>query len=214
MNDLLSLTDFANRKIIRIVDTLVIPLMAKKGKEQASIPEAGVNRKSGSKAAGYRFLVAFVVLVILFYLMWGTDSFEQIIIHPVATFYANVTSPILNLLGFGTSVDGTKIFNNDFSINIKRGCDAIEAIVLFTICTLAVPAAWKTKLFGILAGTMALSVLNLLRLISLFLTGIYVPSLFDMMHNEVWQVLFIILAVVFWLIYVQKLQQQNVQLEE
>lgn len=184
--------------------------MAKKGKERSSKSEVPTN--VGNRKAGYRFLAAFIVLVVLFYLMWGTDTFELWVISPVATFYANVTSPILNLLGFGTTVDGTKIFNNDFSINIKRGCDAIEAIVLFTICTLAVPASWKTKITGIFAGTLALSLLNLLRLVSLFLTGIYLPSLFDMMHNEIWQVLFIILAVVFWLIYVQRLQQQKIKL--
>ncbi|GAG21353.1 unnamed protein product [marine sediment metagenome] len=47
-------------------------------------------------------------------------------------------------------------------------------------------------------GCSLLLVLNLVRIVTLYLTGLYYRSLFDMMHLDVWQAAFIVLAILFW----------------
>ena len=51
---------------------------------------------------------------------------------------------------------------------------------------------------GCYPGHFLLFLLNLVRIISLFLTGVYYPDLSDVMHTEVWQVVFILAAVLLW----------------
>lgn len=45
--------------------------------------------------------------------------------------------------------------------------------------------------------------LNVGRIVSLFLTGIYFPKAFNVMHVEVWQVLFIIFAIGLWIFWIK-----------
>jgi len=85
-----------------------------------------------------------------------------------------------------------------FSLSIERGCDAIHPSALFVAAVLASPVALWTKLPGCLAGTFVLMALNLLRIVSLFYAKIYWPRAFDVLHVEVWQALFILLAVLLW----------------
>jgi len=40
--------------------------------------------------------------------------------------------------------------------------------------------------------------------VSLWYTGIWYPSIFEIMHVEVWQMLFIALPIVFWLIWLRR----------
>ena len=50
---------------------------------------------------------------------------------------------------------------------------------------------------------MILAVVNLVRIVSLFLVGVYFPKAFDWMHVEVWSAIFILLAIVLWTLWIQ-----------
>ena len=83
------------------------------------------------------------------------------------------------------------------------GCDAIEPIVLFAAAVLASPVSFRTKIPGILIGWILLLVINLLRLVTLFIVAISFPTLYDVLHEHIWQAVFVVLAIVFWAIWVQ-----------
>jgi exosortase/archaeosortase family protein len=51
-------------------------------------------------------------------------------------------------------------------------------------------------------GTAFLAVVNLIRIASLFLIGIHFPKTFELMHGEVWQIAFILLAILFWALWI------------
>lgn len=86
-------------------------------------------------------------------------------------------------------------------IAVERGCDAVEPTVLFIAAVLASPVAWRSKVHGLILGTLALALVNVVRLSTLFLTGIYWPAAFEVMHVDVWQAIFIFLALLFWVIW-------------
>jgi exosortase/archaeosortase family protein len=46
-----------------------------------------------------------------------------------------------------------------------------------------------------------LLILNLVRIVSLFLIGVYSPRIFALTHIDVWQALFIFLAVLLWILW-------------
>lgn len=88
-------------------------------------------------------------------------------------------------------------------MQIVRGCDAIEPTAAFAAAVLASPVSLWTKLPGILVGTLILLFVNLVRLVSLFLIGVHWPRALDVMHEDLWQAAFIVLAIVLWAIWVQ-----------
>ena len=109
-------------------------------------------------------------------------------------FYAHTGSP---------DVSGTVIRASGFSVTIGRGCDALEPIAAFFAAVLASPLGLRVKLPGILVGTACLWLINLIRIVSLVLIGVHAPRAFDLAHGQVWQAAFIVLAIVFWAIWVQ-----------
>jgi exosortase/archaeosortase family protein len=149
------------------------------------------------------FVIGFAVLMILFYVFWLSDYCQNNIQIHIVNGNARLSSFLLNILGQGTVADGSEIKSKAFSISIAKGCDAIEAMALFAVALLVFPAQWKHKLAGLFAGLTVLFFLNLVRIISLYLVGIYYPKAFEIMHVEVWQVLFIIFAIGLWIFWIK-----------
>lgn len=109
----------------------------------------------------------------------------------------------MNVLGQETSVTGSAVTSPDFAMRIVRGCDAIEPVAAFAAAVLASPVSLWFKAWGILVGVLALQVINLIRIVSLFFVGVYFPRALDVVHIDVWQAVFVVLAICFWAIWVQ-----------
>ena len=149
------------------------------------------------------FVLGFAGMMILFYSIWLSDFFEHRVTPHINGMNAKIASFILNLFGQGTHPDGYSIMSQKFSISIAMGCDAIEAMALFAVAVIAFPAKFKDKVVGLISGIVILYVLNQVRIISLYLVGIYFPKAFELMHVEVWQILFIIFAIGLWILWIK-----------
>ena len=149
------------------------------------------------------FVLKFIGCYTLFYICISTPYFRANI-HPLITnINAEISNFFLNLLGQDTTVSNANISSNAFSVNIKQGCDAIEPMGLFISNLIAFPAEWKKKIVGIFVGLLALFAINIARIDSLYFAGITNKQLFDIMHEEVWQFVFILLAVSFVFLWIQ-----------
>ncbi len=158
-----------------------------------------------------RFCIGFVLIIGLFYLFY-TTLYKSWFQDAISNVNAVVGSVILNLLGYGTTAQEANI-TGSFAMNIKRGCDAIEPMALLIALILPFPAPLKRRLQGLLIGLLALAGLNVIRIVSLYMTGIAAPNLFEIMHIQVWQVLFILGALLysaFWIRWVLLKQQGKV----
>ena len=51
----------------------------------------------------------------------------------------------------------------------------------------------------------AIQIVNLVRVVALFLTGAYLPSLFDSSHTVIWQTIVILSSVVLWIYWAQRI---------
>lgn len=112
---------------------------------------------------------------------------------------AKVSNAILHWFGQASVVTGSTIRSPQFSITIKRGCDALEPSWLFCAAVVAFPAPWHRRLPGMAVGVVAILALNFVRIVSLYFLGIHLPAFFETMHLEVWPVLFILAALLLWL---------------
>ena len=130
--------------------------------------------------------------------------------EPIIGFYASASGRILAWLGYNTTVSGTMIFSHEFNLNIKRGCDAIEATALFISAVLAFPASYRSKIPAIILGIVIMMLVNFIRIITLFITGLNHPALFNFMHDQIWQIIYIAIAVLLLILWLQSLRHQKV----
>ena len=80
---------------------------------------------------------------------------------------------------------------------------AAATLALFAAALLSFPARWKSKLIGLAAGLAVLFLLNIVRIVSLYLTGIHYPKAFEFMHVEAWQGIFILFALALWIFWMK-----------
>jgi len=153
-----------------------------------------------------RFLLIFGGLIGLFYAVFLLPPNEYPRVGKFFTtylsFYARVSGSVLSILGHDITVIGQSISSPEFRVQVVRGCDAIEATALFVAAVIASPVALRWKIPGVLCGMVLLGVFNLARIVSLFYIGIHCSKkTFDTVHVEVWQPVFILLAVCLWLLW-------------
>lgn len=87
-----------------------------------------------------------------------------------------------------------------FAIEMQDGCNAVNVTILLWAAILAFPAPWATRTLGLLAGSLILQLLNILRFVSLFYLGQYNMAWFDFAHGYLWESLLVLdTMVVFWL---------------
>lgn len=149
------------------------------------------------------FMLVFSALMTVFYIVINQSFFINNLHPKLLNVNANISSFVLNIIGQNTSVGATAITSSAFAIDIKQGCDALEPIALLMSAILAYPGAIGKKMVGILISVIILFVINIVRIVSLFLIGVYWNNIFDVMHVEVWQFLFILLVITLCFIWIK-----------
>ena len=175
---------------------------ARSGAEATLPPWNRALRWFQSRSPVIKFLTLFIGLLVLFYVLTQFPFFKQNVFPFVVQINAWISHVVLNVLGQGTTIEGSVIASDAFAVDIKRGCDALEPIAFFVIGVLTYPAPFRTKIPGILVGASALFALNIVRIVSLFLIGKVSEAAFEFIHVDVWQVLFILGAIVFWVLWI------------
>ena len=109
---------------------------------------------------------------------------------------------LVRLLG-GHAAAQSDILRNPasgFSIRVLDTCNASNVTVLLWAAILAFPAPWAAKGKGLAGGTVAIHILNLLRIVSLFYLGQVSEKWFEIAHLYVWESLIVLFTlVIFWL---------------
>ena len=127
------------------------------------------------------------------------------VVDQVAAWTASWTSIGLNSIGFSTTVNGTILASDSFAVNIVAECTAVGPLVLFMGAVVAYPSTMKSKGMGILLGVVVLTGVNVIRIMSLFWIGDNYRQYLDVAHLLVWQSVIILLAIVLWLFWVDRM---------
>lgn len=167
--------------------------------------EPGARKNSavwvGSKRPVFVFVGVFVLLMGIFYAVTFIPFMQKRFLPGMLKLNARASVAVLNVLGENAEAFDTTIRSGRNSVSIAHGCDAIEPIALFVVAVLAFPAPLRSKWPGLLIGTLVLTALNIVRIISLFYVGIWKPAWFDAMHEQVWQPAFIVFSLFFWVVW-------------
>jgi len=145
------------------------------------------------------FLVKFFVALIALYCLVAWNPVNDHVIVPITQVIASAAGAILHVMGQGVTVSGTTISSNRFAVNINNGCNGIEAMLILLAAIGSFPATMRARIAGLAFGAVIVQLLNEIRIVSLYLIGAYKPSLFQIFHTAVWQVVVILAAIVFFL---------------
>jgi exosortase H (IPTLxxWG-CTERM-specific) len=112
-----------------------------------------------------------------------------------------VSHGLIRIFGGSANVQGAILrAPGGFAVEMKDGCNGINVAILLWAAILAFPAPWRMRVLGLLAGTAAIQILNMVRFISLFYIGQYSTNWFEFAHGYLWETLLILdTMVVFWL---------------
>jgi exosortase H (IPTLxxWG-CTERM-specific) len=151
-----------------------------------------------------RFVVRYVAALGVAFVLIALKPVNDHVVNPYTTFVAHEARIALNLMGEGAVVRGQVLSSPRFSVVIFNGCNGLEAILIFVCGVLAFPSRWADRLLGIAVGFLAIQVVNVIRVVSLFYVGVFKPEWFATSHVFVWQSIVIVFAVVLWLIWVHR----------
>jgi exosortase/archaeosortase family protein len=142
-------------------------------------------------------LLAAVVLLAVLVTLAGNET----VMTGVQRALALIASGILNLLGQNTVVVDTTVQSSVFGISVVTACTGVFITGLFLIAVVAFPTRWTAKLIGVAIGLGGISLVNVVRLVSLYFIGVHWPGFLDLAHQLIWQSLLIVIAVALWLLW-------------
>ena len=147
------------------------------------------------------FLVKFVLVMLALYAVVAIHPVNDHAIEPFTAALTWCASRVVLLIGESATLSGTVIRTPAFAMDVRNGCNGIEALILLVAGMLAYPAGAGARILGIAGGFLIVELVNVFRIAMLVWIGVHHRASFDFFHVAVWQTLIILISValfVFW----------------
>lgn len=148
-------------------------------------------------------LTTFVALVLLFYIL-HQEWMVQHVVTPYTHFITSLSRLGLRIIGVDAGGTGERITSPQFSVAIKNICNGLEVTAIFLATVLGFPSSWKSKIVGLGVGYPLIFLINIIRIMVLFVLGYKMPSVFEAVHYYYAQAFVIMATVGIWLFWVMK----------
>jgi len=125
-------------------------------------------------------------------------------IMAIARTTAQIAALILSVLGETVTVDGISLYSPLLNMQIVSECTAITPTMIFGSAVLAFPSSISVKVKGILFGIVALYLINLVRVVSLYYIGVHAHDYMEFAHIVVWQSAIVLVAIGLWALWAAK----------
>lgn len=154
-----------------------------------------------------RFFVLFLVLLGVAFAVELTPWVQTWVVVPWTETLARIATSLVTLVDPNVVASGKVIRStvNSFGVSIEAGCNGVEAMLVLIAAMLAFPAPWRNRLIGIAVGIVAVQVLNLIRVVSLFYLGQWNRDVFEWAHLYLWQGLIMLDVLIVWMVWVRTL---------
>ncbi|HEX4782347.1 MAG TPA: exosortase H [Usitatibacter sp.] len=154
-----------------------------------------------------RFALLFATILVFLFAAELTPPGQAWVVAPWTSIVARTAAAAAGLVDPSVMLDGATLLSTStgFAVTILAGCNGLEATIVLIAAVLAYPAPWRSRLIGLAAGSAAIALLNLVRVVSLFYIGQWSPTVFEWAHLYVWQVLIMLDALIVWLVWLRTL---------
>jgi exosortase/archaeosortase family protein len=145
-----------------------------------------------------RFAVQFVVLagvlLAVYYFPYSNDSRTKSFFDSYLHAYAALAGGVLHWFEPTLVVRGQEIIGR-YSLRIIKTCDAMDTQILLASAILSWPASPRFRAIAALCGVVAMAMLNVFRICSLYYVGLFFPTMFDFAHLELWPAVIVLSSV-------------------
>lgn len=148
-----------------------------------------------------RFLVLYLLVVVTSFTVVALRPINDGFVVPYTSIVAQMSGGVLGALGEDVTVDGCLVRSPRFAVTIYNGCNGLITSIIFIAGVLAFPARPIAKIVGVVGGLVVIQVINLIRIISLFYIGVFLPEMFESSHLVIWQSVVILSGVALWIVW-------------
>ncbi|WP_051312895.1 archaeosortase/exosortase family protein [Sporocytophaga myxococcoides] len=153
----------------------------------------------------------FLATVIVLYIIWETFYASYLCASPfsykISSFLGWTSSYFFSLTGLKLNwIEATYCISIDGrpALYIGNSCNGLAFFGLFTCFVLAFPASWKSKLWFLPLGILAIHVLNMIRVILLILNFYFYNTSFDFNHKYTFNFVVYGFMLLVWLYWAKK----------
>ena len=162
-----------------------------------------------------RFVTTFLLILIALFTLEMLNPVQEHVITPFTSLLAHLSAVLI--LPFDNSVIAygkvLQFKDSGFAVSIEAGCNGVEATIVLIAAICAFPANWRARLIAIGLGFLAIQVLNIVRIISLFYLGNWNLEYFSWIHLYLWPALIMLDVLVVFIFYLRYLSKQTQPLE-
>lgn len=162
-------------------------------------------RKRINLSSPVRFGLWFGIIASVSYGVTTTSVFRNTVYPWLLHQLASYSGTVLRFLGEDIPrVTGAVITSDRISLEISRGCDALEPFILFAAAVVAFPTSLRAKIWGVVGGFIVLHLADLLRILALYYIGIHLPNLFHFAHVDFGQAIFVLFTISLWVAWASR----------
>ena len=151
-----------------------------------------------------RFLILFLTILGVSFTVVALRQVNDAFVTPYTAVIARMSGFVLNIFGEKAAVTGCVVSSPRFAVTIYNGCNGLITSLIFISGVLAFPAKFSAKVIGVVGGLLTIQFINLVRIVSLFYIGVFLPQYFSDAHIFIWQSLVIIAGISLWIVWAHK----------
>lgn len=154
-----------------------------------------------------RVVGTFILLIALFFsLLTYTPIVKRVdIAWMLAQLSAWLSWALLCVIGlvmdFPVRIEGTNLASGEFIVDVSPACSGAVPSIIYLAAVLAFPTSWRSKMIGVGLGVSIIHGVNLLRVVALFMIGLFFNEWFHETHVYIAQALVVAIAVATWLFW-------------
>ena len=157
----------------------------------------------------FKFLLIFVSCLMVLFTVELLNPVQAAVIQPFTAALAWVAASVV--LPFDdTVISSGRVLRDSvsgFAVSIEAGCNGVEASIVLIAGVLAFPATWRQRVTAITLGFIAIQLLNILRIVSLFYLGQWNFDVFEWTHLYLWPVLIMLDVLLVFALYLRWLSR-------
>lgn len=158
-----------------------------------------------------KFFLTYLILTIIYqsYLNQFDESKNEV--DSFSQMVAGQTKSILTLFDSGAHIEPHEsepsikvIYKGRYICRIIEGCNALSVIILFISFIVAFTGRFKDTLLFVLAGSVLIHILNLIRIVLLSVALYYLPEYEHILHGVIFPLVIYGVVFLLWVIWVNK----------
>lgn len=154
-----------------------------------------------------RFVSLFLLILVALFTVEMLMPVQEHVIVPFTEMLARLSAAIITPFDSSVLAYGKVLQFKDtgFAVSIEAGCNGVEATIVLVAAVIAFPASWRSRLIAIALGFLAVQVMNIARIISLFYLGNWNMEFFTWIHLYLWPALIMLDVLIVFVVYLRYL---------